>query len=351
MCVLVLKERRLTKMIVIFGRMCCAFIIASLLSGCAALTAAPGVNAGLEKRTSTRLTRLNGAISQSDLLYATGAHGNIYVFSFPKLKLLSTLPGNVVGQAGLCVDAAGDIFVPTGGGSGSTIYEYAHGGTTPIAALPDPGIPYGCSVDAKTGDLAVANVSDPSNPYNKNYGDVAVYSNAQGDPEMYYNSKFAGFGFCGYDNGGTLYVTGFSPGSQGEAQLLALTPGGPLEQLMLDRKLIWNNILQVPSVQWDGRRMTVSTVSDASGPVSVYRLKITGLSAHVVSTVSLSSPRNLHFGQTWISGGRIVGIYNYRGHSYIGLWRYPSGGTPETHVKVSRSTNQVIGVALSPGAT
>ena len=102
----------------------------------------------------------------------SGQQGAVLVLSFPKGDLVGTLTGFSV-PSGECVDESGDVFVADGGAD--TIREYAHGGTTPIATLNDPGEPYGCSVDPTTGNLAVTNGSDS----------VAIYPSAQGTPTLY----------------------------------------------------------------------------------------------------------------------------------------------------------------------
>ena len=117
---------------------------------------------------------------------------------------------------GECVDKSGNVFVVTQGStpsSGSNVYEYAHGGSSPITVLSEPGYAEGCAIDPKTGNLAVANIDDANNPY-YNAGDVAIYTSAQGDPTMYYTSQFSGFVSCGYDDSSNLYL-GALPFSSG----------------------------------------------------------------------------------------------------------------------------------------
>ncbi len=93
------------------------------------------------------------------LLYVSGpGTGKAYVYSYPGAKLVGTLTG-FVASLGVCTDKAGDVWIAddTGGGlRPGTMIEYAHGGTTPIATLNDGDPPLNCSVDATTGNLAVA---------------------------------------------------------------------------------------------------------------------------------------------------------------------------------------------------
>ena len=116
-----------------------------------------------------------------DLLYVSSANnGSVYVYSYPQLKLVGTLSSPNSTATGECVDKMGDVFITTTNEQqSSTIYEYKHGGTQPVAELSEPGSGTGCAIDPKTGNLAVANISDSSNPSNPYFGDVAVFANAQ----------------------------------------------------------------------------------------------------------------------------------------------------------------------------
>src|SRR5579863_10312478 len=98
----------------------------------------------------------------SDLLYVAaspdGPNGSAYVYTYPQGRLVGTLTGFGVPR-GECADSAGDVFIvayTNQSMSSSTIYEYAHGGTKPIAALSDPDVAVGCAVDPTTGDLAAS---------------------------------------------------------------------------------------------------------------------------------------------------------------------------------------------------
>jgi hypothetical protein len=74
----------------------------------------------------------------TDLLYAADAHGGVFVFTYPNGKKVETL-AYLYTLGGICSDTKGNVFVPAlVGSSASTIYEFAHGGTSPIATLSDP---------------------------------------------------------------------------------------------------------------------------------------------------------------------------------------------------------------------
>ncbi len=293
--------------------------------------------------------------SSQNLLYVSSPHlGNVYVYNYSKGKLVGTLTG-LFEPLGECVDKSGNVFVVTQGStssSGSNVYEYAHGGSSPIAILSEPGYAEGCAVDPKTGNLAVANIDDANNPY-YNAGDVAIYTSAQGNPTMYYTSQFAGFVSCGYDDSSNLYL-GALPFSSGRRITLARLSNGSksISAVSLDKN-VYSGYLFVPSVQWDGGQMTISTVPEVegrkgSGLLSIYQLQVTGSTATVVGTTNLKYKKDRHRGQTWIVGDGVIGIDDYKGGK-ISTWSYPAGGSPQSTI-TSRQID-LWGVAMSPSQT
>ena len=136
----------------------------------------------------------------NDLLYiSSNLNGDVYVYSYPYDRLKGTVTG-FSSPAGECVDKSGHVFIT----SKSGILEYARGGTTPIATLKDAGLAEGCSVDPKTGNLAVTNYSTISS----SQGNVAIYKDAKGSPTYRTDSKIYNEDSCGYDNAGNLFVDG-----------------------------------------------------------------------------------------------------------------------------------------------
>jgi hypothetical protein len=287
----------------------------------------------------------------SDLLYVSATNGDRYVFTYPRGKLVGTLTG-FFGGAGECVDSSGDVFLPSlanDSAASSIIYEYAHGGTTPIATLNDTGIASGCSIDPASGDLAVANIYDTTNPYGARLGSIAIYPGANGTPKLYYDAQY-GVLLCGYNNQGRLYVSVAS--SPNDVRLARLSkPEGSFVILTLDKQ-IYDSSYFAPLPQWDGRRMTISSDEHSglkeSSPVTVYQLRISGAKATVIGTTTLNSPKNHHEGQTWIQRHIVVGSYYVRGYANIGLWAYPRGGDLQRSIeKVADNTVTLEGVAVS----
>jgi hypothetical protein len=287
--------------------------------------------------------------SGQDLLYISSADGNVYVYTYPGRRLVGTLTG-FIRPSGECVDAAGDVFITAYSNdsfTASAIYEYAHGGTTPIATLNDPGGSFGCAVDPMSGNLAAANVFDNSNPYNPQYGSLAIYTAAKGNPTMYYSSQFGPIGSCGYDDEGNVYLTVANGNSLPNLARLA-SGGGSITLISLNKK-VYSGYLFTPTVQWGGKHMTISSLPQSgSGAVSVYHLSISGSSAIVVGTTILNSPRNHHAGESWIQSNHIIGIYDYRGYGYAAFWPYPKGGNPSDVKRVSKLTSGPLwGVTVS----
>lgn len=231
---------------------------------------------------------MQASASSQDLVYISSSNANVYVYTYPQGKRVGTLTGFGGGLSGECVDATGDVFIPAAGNATrwGTIYEYAHGGSNPIATLNDPGVPDACSVDPATGNLAVANTYDPSNPYNPSYGSIAVYTSAKGSAKSYYPTKYSPY-FCGYDDKENLYFSAFNPNIQGWQLIRLARQSNSFESIDLKTKLYANYQFFRPSVQWDGQHMTVTSLPKTRGALLVYRLVISGRKATVIGTTKL----------------------------------------------------------------
>jgi hypothetical protein len=249
---------------------------------------------------------------KKNLLYVSDASANdVYVYSYRTTKLKGTLTGfNAPG--GLCVDQAGDVFIANT--SANDIVEYAHGGTSPIATLSDPGeYPVDCSVDPTSGNLAVTNLFSNSGP-----GSVSIYPNASGTPTNYADPDISEMLFCGYDDHGNLFLDGLT---NGNVFALAELPNGS----STFTNITLNQSINYPGgVQWDGKYVALGD-QDAN---VIYRLQITPSGAKVVGTVQLNDIP--HPAQFWIEGRRDrskVIVPDSESGGYVGFWRYPAGGT------------------------
>jgi hypothetical protein len=338
-----------------------AFLCSALTIGVAALLAAcngatqpaSGAFGAIPPAAVPAAQAANPATSSGDLLYVDDSgtdysRAYVDVFTYPQGKLVTTLTG-FHRLSGECSDSNGDVFIVAPGeelSNPTTIYEYAHGGSTPIATLTESGEGNGCAVDPATGNLAVANTTDQNNPYKSGYGSVAVFAGAQGSPTMFYSSTLDSFWYCGYDNQGNLYLSVGETGGYGLASLDAGS-GSSIEPVNLNAKLYGAMDFE-PSVQWDGKEMTVSSTlkqldfGKDSGPVKVYRLSISGQNATVTGTTKLDDTQERHRGQSWIQGSTIVGIDYYKGRPQVTFWNYPSGGNPAR--EITRSQNPAASI-------
>ena len=320
--------------------------LAGLLAGCggASSSQAPMVPTARSRVTQSRAPTKT---QREGLLYvSSSANGNIAVYSFPRRQLVGMLSNLNTNGSGECVDAANDVFITTYDQNGaSTIYEYTHGGTTPIATLADPGRAWGCAVDTTTGNLAVSNRIDysSSNPY-AGHGDVALYTAAQGPPTMYYDSssEFAALAFCGYDGQGNLYLSAVDANNVGKGGLLRFSAGSNPFSVVSVNAPIYGAL----SVQWDGTYVTLASTSDAAGhgPVAVYRLNISGNVATVAGTTTIIGAEKGV--QTWIQGPAIIGITGGNRHlGDVSSWRYPAGGVHQEFIK--NVGQNLFGVTIS----
>jgi hypothetical protein len=326
-----------------------SFFAGAAVSGCAANTGGPIRPDFVSPQTQSIAAITMRDDSRQSLLYVSSTDGNVYVYAYPEGDRQGMLTG-FTGPSGECVDSVGDVFVVALAGpasASSTIYEYAHGENTPIAVLGDPGHASGCSIDVRSGNLAVANVYDSSSPYNSENGSVAIYRLAQGTPTLYYPREF-GILSCGYDNRGDLYLA-VSSSQVHVAQLARLTKGDSSIKLLHVGASIYGYSDFQPSVQWDGHFMTVTSNKGFGTPVSLYRLSISGRKAKIVGTTVFRSQKDHHGGQSWIGGRRMVGISYLKGSGGIAVWRYPTGGDPTSQIKriVEGSQGLLSGVVIS----
>jgi hypothetical protein len=272
-----------------------------------------------------------------DLLYVSDTSygvGVVYVYSYPGGKLKGELSG-VSPADGLCSDAKGNVFVP----AGTSIAEYPHGGTQPIAVLSDPygGADY-CAVDRTTGNLAVS----PT---------VVVYAHAKGKGKAYPGGNEYGNRSCTYDDKGDLFVNGISyvgslsPVDRSRRIRPADAPMGVVE-LRKGRTRFstigFPVLLDFASIQWDGKYIAVGAV----GPTDIGRFRIDRSEARIVAPwagLELAGAID----QFWIQDKTvIVPSYQIPGewHTAVYLYNYPTGGMP---TKTIEGLNHPAGVTVS----
>ncbi len=222
-------------------------ILALLLAGCGG-SQPPVVAPGAMPQSSAIATHadrggswmLPGTSSQ-DLLYVSDAYKNVFVLTYPEGKLVGELTG-FNQPLGECADSAGNVFVLsyTSSFNATNIFEYAHGGTMPIATLSDPYVAGGCSVDPTTGNLAASG-----------NGNIAIFPNASGKPEIFSSAEYS-FLYCGYDNRGNLYISAtVSSGSVYQLVRFTSAGKGSFETIKLSvPSLRWLRVLAIRPMGW-----------------------------------------------------------------------------------------------------
>ncbi len=273
------------------------------------------------------------AKSQALLYVSDLATDDVDVFSYPRGKLVGTLTGFDY-PAGECVDRLGDVFIaqkqtfyPS---QTPSIFEFAHGGTSPIAVLSDPAEqPVGCSVDPATGNLAVANLDSTS--YGQ--GSVSIFVKAKGSPQTFFDPELRYVKFCGYDDKGNLFVDGFD--SKNAFQFAELPRGSnTYRNIRLDKKIGYAG-----AVQWDGKYVAVGD-QDVN---AIYRFKIPGSKGTLIGTTMLGGAQDVI--QFWIQGSRVIGA-DYSAHQ-TEIYGYPAGGAPAKIIN-GPNTPYPYGATVSP---
>lgn len=289
---------------------------------------------------------ISPASRKNDLLYVSDSSSSIvHMYSYPQGVEVGTLTGFRF-AAGLCSDAAGNVFVTST--LQASIVEYAHGATEPKAILNDPNqYPGDCAVDASTGDLAVTN-----GLYVGGSG-VSIYRKAKGTPTLYNISNISLPLWCTYDDKGNLFVDGLT-GPNGSFAFAELPSGAAnFISLTLDAK-----IAAPGGVRWDGKYVAVS---DVNNPV-VYQVEASGSDATVVGSTPLLGMNN-GYGVSgfWIPHpsehaknpqGKVFIGASSEGFSPsetqdFGFWKYPKGGSPTKIVGFVGGDFPPYGVTLS----
>ena len=285
-----------------------------------------------------------------NLLYVSnnGDPGRLLVFSYPMGELVGEVAVPSEYPVGLCSDAAGNVFVPTAGSvSQSYIYEYAHGGTQPIATLSDPGYANGCALDPVSGNLAVTNYLSTGGSQTS-YGDVAIFPHAEGTPSTYFDPEISFYNYCAYDGSGNLYVDGYD--TYASMSTIGELPSG---------SGIFSNITLTKSIrpfsmQWVGSSLLVSSLTDVQskhGPQPIYGIRVSGNSGVVTGPVLLHSPRNLNPYQPvqfWLLGHTLIGPDRVRGgNGLVNFWHYPAGGWPKKIIHRPGHASGFFGVTMS----
>jgi hypothetical protein len=300
-----------------FMRLGAFLTAAALLAACTSRepftpTAAPAVSAPTDQRASW----IDTAAKSGDLLYVSNLDiPGVLVYQYPSGKLAGEIFGR--GQIeGLCPDAGGNVWMSSN--SLGVIFEYAHGGSHPIATLKDPGeVPWGCALDPKTGDLAIANFeSSKAGP-----GSISIYKGAKGKPAIYSDSsEFLYIYFVAYGSDGTIYLDGLT---NANGFGFAAFHNGKFTPVTLDQSIQYARAIGVVGSDVD------LVDDDSPGNPVIYRFTIDGSTGKKVGETPLQ-------GSYIIGGFDVVGkalvVANSKGYSGqngdVESFKYPNGGSP-----------------------
>jgi DNA-binding beta-propeller fold protein YncE len=259
-----------------------------------------------------------------DLLYISfeGAAVNVYSYSTDRLVGQITGFGDV---AGLCSDKDGNVFATDT--FSRIVYEFAHGGTQPIAKLysgtNDFG-PFGCAVDPTTNNLAVTNADSY---------EIFIFANESGTPSLYSN-PYAYGQFCTYDDAGNLFT-------RGTTSHVAELPKGSstFQNLKLNEK----NLKDLVGFAWDGKYLSVNNnINNGHRDINVnYRIHVANQKATIVRKTRLRGAEFVF--QFTIYNNQLIGPDEQA--SKVSFWKYPIVGAPVKTIAVAAPLGSAISVA------
>jgi hypothetical protein len=280
----------------------------------------------------------NAGLAQEDLLYATNVDNEVTVYDYANQTLVGVLTG-FTQPMGECSDGSGNVYITDY--AAEQILEYVHGGSKPFKKLSDaPDHPYVCSVDSKTGNLAVANDDGSSQE-----GDIAIWPQGTGSPTRYTDSSIANFEGCAYDPGGNLlvesgyvgygYATYFAWLPHGGNRLINLYVPGPKAGWK------WDYIL---GVQWDGKFFALDDSN-------IYRIALSHGQAYYVGEVPIkyeyqgeNGPYAFYLKKPAKEATEVIGGANGEYGSSVNFWTYPSGSGG---LSITHGIDRPFGVAIS----
>jgi hypothetical protein len=277
------------------------------------------------------------AVPSTALLYVSNSDGIVNVYRYSKHTLVGELT-DFTQPKGECTDRSGNVYITDYGSS--RIVEYAHGAKTPLRAINDsPYRPYGCAVNPRNGDLAVANYSQLAS-YSQ--GNLAVFVHARGNPKYYSNEYLYNVNACAYDKYGDLLAAGFFDNSDYITGYFGYLAAGSSNFETIDlpfpnstRTIIWD---EVPGVAWDGEYFTVESYR------AIYQYSI-NIKPEFVGTVNIEGgdgPVAFYPPNAKQQATQAVGTGNSENDVFY--WDYPSGAAIAT---ITHGLARPFGVAIS----
>jgi hypothetical protein len=283
------------------------------------------------------------------LLYVSdGSSGTIDVYNY-RVKS-GKLYGQITGLSfpyGQCVDRHGNVYVVDN--ATAKIYEYAHGGTTPIATADDAyGYPIGCAVDHASGNVAVANFDSLAS----GAGGVDVFTGGLGGSQTNYtDANLYHLWPPGYDRSGNLFVqaTDYSGYTK-----FAELPAGASNFILLTGL----TIAFPGAVSWDGSYITVTDQDyQYAYTTMIYRVTVSGSNATIVRSTHLTDDcypgANFMVAVQPFIGGttrkrNAVAAGNLNCPSRQDFFNYTNGGDPKRTLPEAIAPNDPYGQSISP---
>lgn len=255
------------------------------------------------------------------LLYVTNFSSNVVaVVDYPSGNRLQSLTGFTNPQ-GICADASDhNVFIANTGGE--NVLEYAYGASSPKATYLDAGeFPVECSIDPKTGNLAIADIFSPTT----GLGAATICTKPTHCKTYVQPGGLLEAYSIAYVGNGDLYVGG--QGSSG-FQMVYLPAGGS----------VWKTVSSGAvsgTMQWDGKYLAVAQ-AQTSGSSFIYRCEALGTKlACDDRRVKLLEWNGAAFFIKYGDRG-VVGVSNSTGA--VLTWRYPAGGEPTKSMQLVSGT-------------
>jgi hypothetical protein len=282
-------------------------VAAAMLAGCGGSQPAIGGAPGVIPQKANELPPDRGA-TRSTLLYVSDSGaGTVTFYSYPELKTQGTLTG-LQGPLGLCIDpSTQDVWVVDA--NARELFEFEHGGTTPIRELPIkayyPEL-VSCAVNPKNGDLAVVIDLFGSDP-----GALMIFKDGSGTQTDYQSSKIFYYDFVTYDKNGNAFIDGYGD----RFQLAELPYGATRFRDVTPKDLGLQNRGGVQSV---GSQLALGKETGGL----IYQIadgKVTG-KTHLGNAC--------HVSQFFIDSDRVIAPNACKHGGRVSIYDYPAGGAP-----------------------
>jgi len=254
-----------------------------------------------------QVSAVQNGYAARDLVYVAD-YSQVNVFGYPSGKRVQTLTG-YHSVTGVCSDQHGNVWVINKiPGGASTLLEYAHAGTQPIATLNFGG--HGaaaCAVDSSSGNLAVGTTS----------AKVAIWKKASGSPAAYSTRGFVReVRTMTYDGAGNLYLRDYVGKKAG------WLPKGGSSVTEFD-------VRQGGAYAWDGTHLVITgRASDYTQTLTLYRLH--GGNGKAVGHVRLDECNVFYasdYGPTLSIAGSAAAIScGINETASVNYYNYPAGG-------------------------